>query len=83
MRQLARDNGIGKSTAYDYLHEGIEVLAARAPNLHGALLRLPRPRYATNTALGGRPETPARSIVDRCDDAESCSHSLDLWRCSP
>jgi DDE superfamily endonuclease len=38
MRQLARDNGIGKSTGYDYLHEGIEVLAARAPSLHGALL---------------------------------------------
>lgn len=37
MRQLARDNGIGKSTGYDYLHEGIEVLAARAPSLHGAL----------------------------------------------
>jgi hypothetical protein len=38
MSQLARDNGIGKSTAYDYLHEGIDVLAARAPSLHGALL---------------------------------------------
>jgi hypothetical protein len=38
MRQLARDNGIGKSTGYDYLHEGIDVLATRAPSLHGALL---------------------------------------------
>lgn len=27
-RQLAADNAIGKSTAYDYLHEGIDVLAA-------------------------------------------------------
>lgn len=27
--QLARDNAIGKSTGYDYLHEGIDVLAAR------------------------------------------------------
>jgi hypothetical protein len=26
MRQLAADNRIGKSTAYDYLHEGIDVL---------------------------------------------------------
>lgn len=26
--QLAGDNAIGKSTAYDYLHEGIEALAA-------------------------------------------------------
>jgi hypothetical protein len=38
MRQLARDNGIGKSTGYDYLHEDIDVLAVRAPSLHGALL---------------------------------------------
>ena len=38
MSQLAHDNGIGKSTGYDYLHEGIDVLADRAPGLHGALL---------------------------------------------
>src|SRR4051812_45068874 len=36
MRQLARDNGIGKSTGYDYLHEGIDVLAVQAPSLHSA-----------------------------------------------
>jgi hypothetical protein len=38
MKQLAMDNGISKSTGYDYPHEGIVVLAARAPSLHGALL---------------------------------------------
>lgn len=27
MSQLAKDNGIGKSTGYHYLHEGIDVLA--------------------------------------------------------
>jgi hypothetical protein len=36
--QLAGDNQIGKSTAYDYLHEGIGALAAQAPGLQGALL---------------------------------------------
>lgn len=36
--QLAADNTIGVSTAYRYLHEGIDVLAARQPTLHGALL---------------------------------------------
>jgi len=36
--QLARDNAIGRSTAYDYLHEGIDVLSAQAPNLEAALL---------------------------------------------
>lgn len=38
LKQLARDNNIGKSAAYDYLHEGIDVLAAQAPGLQSALL---------------------------------------------
>jgi hypothetical protein len=38
MSALARDNSIGKSTAYAYLAEGIVVLAACRPGLHGALL---------------------------------------------
>ena len=42
LSELARDNAISKSTGYDYLHEGIEVLAARAPSLHGALLKIGR-----------------------------------------
>jgi len=37
LTQLRRDNGIGKSTAYSYLHEGINVLPAQAPDLHTAL----------------------------------------------
>jgi hypothetical protein len=36
--QLATDNTISLSTAYRYLHEGITVLAAATPGLHGALL---------------------------------------------
>jgi hypothetical protein len=36
--QLAADNAIGGSTAYRYLHEGIDTLAERRPGLHGALL---------------------------------------------
>ena len=36
--QLARDNGIGKSSAYDYRDEGIDVLAAGKPGLRRALL---------------------------------------------
>src|SRR5690349_8705445 len=38
LAQLARDNAVGRSTAYDYLQEGVDVLAAQAPSLHGALL---------------------------------------------
>lgn len=36
VRQLATDNRISISTGYDYLHEGIDVLAARKPSLHSA-----------------------------------------------
>src|SRR5919202_3201664 len=38
LAQLAAGNAIGRSTAYRYLHEGIDVLAERAPGLRGALL---------------------------------------------
>lgn len=37
VKQLTRDNNIGRSTAYRLLHEGIAVLAARAPDLKTAL----------------------------------------------
>jgi hypothetical protein len=36
--QLAVDNAICKTTAYDYLHEVIDTLAAQAPDLTAALL---------------------------------------------
>ena len=39
LRMLARDAGLGISTAYRYLHEGIDVLAAQAPDLHEVLDR--------------------------------------------
>ena len=38
LAQLAADNAISASTGYRYLHEGIDVLAAAAPGLRGALL---------------------------------------------
>jgi hypothetical protein len=38
LAQLALDDRISASTAYRYLHEGIDVLAAAAPGLRGALL---------------------------------------------
>ncbi|WP_405181034.1 IS5/IS1182 family transposase [Nocardia sp. NBC_01377] len=38
VEQLALDNAIGRTTAYDSLHEVIDTLAARAPALHNVLL---------------------------------------------
>jgi hypothetical protein len=37
MPTLARDAGISPATGYRYLHEGITVLAAQAPDLHSVL----------------------------------------------
>ncbi|MEU6656726.1 transposase family protein [Streptomyces sp. NPDC046900] len=39
LSQLARDNALSTSTAYRYLHEGLTVLAAGAPDLATALQR--------------------------------------------
>jgi hypothetical protein len=39
---LARDAGISQATGYRYLHEGIGVLAAQAPDLHEVLTRCQR-----------------------------------------
>ena len=38
MTHLARDNAMGVSTAYRYVHEALDVLAAHAPGLRPALL---------------------------------------------
>jgi hypothetical protein len=45
--QLARDNHIARSTAYDYLHEGIDVLAVQAPACTAPCWRLRPPGTAT------------------------------------
>ena len=37
MPALARDAGVSRATGYRYLHEGIDVLAARAPDLRSVL----------------------------------------------
>jgi hypothetical protein len=34
MKVLAADSGISLATGYRYLHEGIDALAAQAPDLH-------------------------------------------------
>lgn len=39
MKMLAKDAKLPLSTAYRYLHEGIDVLAAQAPDLHEVLAR--------------------------------------------
>ncbi len=42
MQCLAHDAGISQATGYRYLHEAIDVLAERAPDLHQVLDRCRR-----------------------------------------
>lgn len=72
VKRLAADNAISVSTAYEYLHEGIGVLAARAPNLESALLAAKMAGYAYVSIDGTLIET------DRCRAAGPTA-GVDLW----
>ncbi|MDT3400800.1 transposase family protein [Streptomyces sp. B1866] len=49
---LARDAGVSQATGYRYLHEGIDVLAGQAPDLHKVLTRC-REEGMTHVILDG------------------------------
>lgn len=72
MQQLGTDNAISKSTAYDYLNEGIDVLAARSPGLKSALEAAKAARYSHVSIDGTLIET------DRCA-APGPTPRVDLW----
>jgi hypothetical protein len=70
--QLATDNRLGLSTAYRYLHEAIDVLAATAPSLHGALL-------AARTAGHSHVHIDGTLIHTDRSKAAGPSAGVDLW----
>jgi hypothetical protein len=72
IRQLASDNSIGKSTAYAYLNEGIDVLANRAPSLRSALLAAKAAGYSHVNIDGTLIET------DRCS-TPGPTPGVDRW----
>lgn len=72
MAQLAADNGISRSTAYSSLHEGIDVLASRAPKLESALLVAKMAGYSHVSIDGTLIET------DRCR-TPGPTKGVDLW----
>lgn len=72
MRQLATDNRVSVSTGYDYLHEGIDVLASRTPTLHGALLAAKAAGHDYVSLDGTLIET------DRCR-TPGPTQGVDLW----
>ena len=74
---LARDHGISRATAYRYLDEVIEVLSARAPDLHQALDR---------AAEEGLPHVVLDGTLIRTDRCREKTLSVrgqdvDLWYC--
>jgi hypothetical protein len=74
--QLAVDNQISLSTAYRYLHEGIDVLAAVAPGLHGALLAA-RAAGHTHVQLDGTLVRTDRSTT--AGPTVRAGRAVDLW----
>lgn len=72
LSQLAADNQVSSSTAYRYLHEAIDVLAAAAPSLPSALLAA-RAAGHTHVHLDGTLIHPDRSR------APGPTAGMDLW----
>ena len=69
--RLARDNGISRSTAYARRHEGIDVLAALAPDVHEALAAA-RAAGAAHVNLDG-------TLIDTDRVARKGPNGADLW----
>ena len=79
LAQLAADNRIGRSTAYRYLHEGIDVLADRAPGLRGALLAARAAGHSHLTVDGTLIRTDRCQVPGPTARADSPHRRVDLW----
>src|SRR5512142_3527710 len=77
--QLAGDNRIGRSTAYRYLHEGIDALAAAAPGLRGALLAARTAGHSHVTVDGTLIRTDRCRVAGRTARADRPKRRVDLW----
>ena len=72
MPTLARDAGVSQATGYRYLHEGIDVLADRAPDLH-QVLEAGRAAGWSHVTLDGTLVATDRCRVTKADTGH------DLW----
>jgi hypothetical protein len=79
LAQLATDNRIGRSTAYRYLHEGIDALAAAAPGLRGALLAARAAGHAHVTVDGTLVRTDRCRAPGPTAQADRPERRVDLW----
>jgi hypothetical protein len=79
LAQLAGDNRIGRSTAYRYLHEGIDALAAAAPGLRGALLAARAAGHPHVTVDGTLIRTDRCRAPGPTARADQPERRVDLW----
>jgi DDE superfamily endonuclease len=79
LAQLAAYNRIGVSTAYCYLHEGIDALAAAAPELRGALLAARAAGHSHVTVDGTLIRTDRCSAPGPTACADRAGARVDLW----
>ncbi|MGY1762290.1 transposase family protein [Geodermatophilus sp. SYSU D00779] len=79
LAQLACDHAIGRSTAYRYLHEGIDVLAAAAPGLRGALLAARAAGHSHVTVDGTLVRTDRCRVAGPTARADRPERRVDLW----
>jgi len=79
LAQLAADHRIGRSTAYRYLHEGIDALAAAAPGLRGALLAARAAGHTHVTVDGTLIRTDRCSAPGPTARADRTDARVDLW----
>jgi hypothetical protein len=79
LAQLAADNRIGRSTAYRYLLEGIDVLAAAAPGLRGALLAARAAGHSHVTVDGTLIRTDRCHVPGPTARTDRSGRKVDLW----
>src|SRR3954467_15957461 len=79
LTQLAADNRIGRSTAYRYLHEGIDVLAGVAPGFAGALLAARAAGHPHVTVDGTLIRTDRVRVPGPTVRADRSDRRVDLW----
>src|SRR4051812_31783106 len=79
LAQLAADNAISASTAYRYLHEGIDALAAAAPGLRGALLAARAAGHQHVTVDGTLIRTDRCSVPGPTVRRGRAKARVDLW----
>jgi DDE superfamily endonuclease len=79
LTQLAADNRIGRSTAYRYLHEGLDVLSAAAPGLRGGLLAARAAGHAHVTVDGTLVRTDRCRVAGPTARADRPERRVDRW----